>query len=91
MEYYEEENIWQKEFILNKKEDFEYKFIFISNGVVKKWEDGNNRMFKYSYIKKLIENNLDDGYAHLEEENNESYDYDLNEHTLYINCDWRNK
>ena len=91
MEYYEEENIWQKELILNKKEDFEYKFIFISNGVVKKWEDGNNRMFKYSYIKKLIENNLDDGYAHLEEENNESYDYDLNEHTLYINCDWRNK
>ena len=51
MDYYEEENIWQKELILNKKEDFEYKFIFISNGVVKKWEDGNNRIFKYSLLK----------------------------------------
>jgi len=91
MEYFDEENIWQKEFILNKKEDFEYKFIFISNGVVKKWEDGNNRIFKYSYIKKLIEINLQDGFAHLEEENNESYDYDLNEHILFINCDWRIK
>ena len=30
MEYFDEENIWQKEFVLNKKEDFEYKFIFIS-------------------------------------------------------------
>ena len=91
MEYFDEENIWQKEFVLNKKEDFEYKFIFISNGVVKKWEDGNNRIFKYSYIKKLIEINLQDGFAHLEEENNESYDYDLNEHILFINCDWRIK
>ena len=92
MKYNKEENIWQKEFILNKKEDFEYKFIFISNGKVKKWEDGNNRIFKYSYIKKLIEINLEDGTAHLEEENNhESFDYDLNEQLLFINCDWNLK
>ena len=88
MEYYEEENIWQKEFELNKKEDFEYKFIFISNGIIKKWEDGNNRIFKYSYIIKLIEMNLEDGIAHIEEENQESFDYDLNEQLLIINCDW---
>ena len=79
MEYNEEENIWQKEFELNNKEDFEYKFIFISNGIIKKWEDGNNRIFKYSYIIKLIEMNLEDGIAHLEEENQESFEYYLNE------------
>jgi len=88
MEYNEEENIWQKEFELNNKEDFEYKFIFISNGIIKKWEDGNNRIFKYSYIIKLIEMNLEDGIAHLEEENQESFEYYLNEQLLIINCDW---
>ena len=92
MKYHKKENVWQKEFIFNKKEDFEYKFIFISNGKVKKWEDGNNRIFKYSYIRKLIEINMEDGVAHLEEENNhESYDYDLNEQLLLINCDWNMK
>ena len=92
MKYNEEENIWQKDLILSKKEDFEYKFIFISNGRVRKWEDGNNRIFKYSYIKKLIEINLKDGTAHLEEENNhESFDYNLKEQLLLINCDWNLK
>ena len=91
MEYNEEENIWQKEFELKKKEDFEYKFIFISNGIIRKWEDGNNRIFKYSYIIKLIEINLEDGIAHIEEENQESFDYDLNEELLFINCQWKFK
>ena len=92
MKYNEEENVWQKELILSKKEDFEYKFIFISNGRVRKWEDGNNRIFKYSYIKKLIEINLKDGTAHLEEENNHvSFDYNIKEQLLLINCDWNLK
>ena len=91
MEYDEEDNIWQKEFLFNKKEDFEYKFIFMSKGNVIKWEDGNNRIFKYSYIKKLLEMNLEDGMAHLEEENKESFDYDLNEELLFINCQWKFK
>ena len=35
---------------------------------------------------------MEDGVAHLEEENNhESYDYDLNEQLLLINCDWNMK
>ena len=92
MKYNEEENVWQKELILSKKEDFEYKFIFISNGRVRKWEDGNNRIFKYSYIKKLIEINLKDGTAHLEEENNHvSFDYNIKEQLLLINCGWNLK
>ena len=91
MEYYKEENIWQKELILTKKKDFEYKFIILSNGIVRKWEDGNNRIFKYNYIKKLLEMNLEDGIAHIEEENEESFDYDSKEKLLIINCDLQTK
>ena len=88
MEFAKDENVWEKEIILNKKKDFEYKFIFVSNEIVRKWEDGNNRIFKYSYVKKLIENNLEDGFAHVEEEENEeSFDFDLKEKLLIINCD----
>ena len=59
---------------------------------MRKCEDGNNRIFKYSYIKKLIEINLEDGTAHLEEENNhESFDYNLKEQLLLINCGWNLK
>ena len=91
MEYYKEENIWQKELILTKKKDFEYKFIILSNGIVRKWEDGNNRIFKYNYIKKLLEMNLEDGIAHIEEENEESFDYDSKEKLLIFNCDLQTK
>ena len=91
MEYYKEENIWQKELILTKKKDFEYKFIILSNGIVRKWEDGNNRIFKYNYIKKILEMNLEDGIAHIEEENEESFDYDSKEKLLIINCDLQTK
>ena len=58
MEFDKDDNVWEKELNLMKKKDFEYKFIFVSNGIIIKWEDGNNRIFKYSYIKKLVENNL---------------------------------
>ena len=91
MEFYKEENIWQKELILSKKKDFEYKFIILSNGIVRKWEDGNNRIFKYNYIKKLLEMNLEDGIAHIEEEDEESFDYDSKEKLLIINCDLQTK
>ena len=89
MEFDKDDNVWEKELNLMKKKDFEYKFIFVSNGIIIKWEDGNNRIFKYSYIKKLVENNLEDGIAHIEEdeENQESFDYDLKEKLLIINCD----
>ena len=88
MGFDKDENVWEKEIILNKKKDFEYKFIFVSNETVRKWEDGNNRIFKYSYVQKLIENNLEDGFAHVEEEENEeSFDFDLKEKLLIINCD----
>ena len=89
MEFDKDDNVWEKELNLMKKKDFEYKFIFVSNGIIIKWEDGNNRIFKYSYIKKLVENNLEDGIAHIEEdeENQESFDNDLKEKLLIINCD----
>ena len=88
MGFNKDENVWEKEIILNKKKDFEYKFIFVSNEIMRKWEDGNNRIFKYYYVKKLIENNLEDGFAHVEEEESEeSFDFDLKEKLLIINCD----
>ena len=91
MEYNKEVNIWEKELFFNKINDFEYKFIFLKNGRDNKWENGNNRIFKYTDIKKLIEMNLQNGMAHIEEENHESFDYDLKEQILYINCEWQSK
>ena len=46
MEFDKDDNVWEKELNLMKKKDFEYKFIFVSNGIIIKWEDGNNRIFK---------------------------------------------
>ena len=89
MEYYKEENIWQKELILDINKVFEYKFIILTNGKIKKWENGNNRIFKYSDIKKLIEKNLEDGMAHIEKGSHESFDYDLKKQLLFINCNWQ--
>ena len=89
MEYFKKENIWQKELILDNNKDFEYKFIVMTNGKIKKWENGNNRIFKYSDIKKMIEKNLEDGIIDIEEENHESFDYDLKKQLLFINCDWQ--
>ena len=38
-------NIWKSQinYDFNMSQEFEFKFIFIENGHVKKWEDGNNR------------------------------------------------
>ena len=90
MEFENDQNAWRVGFILNNEEDFEYKFLFLSGGRVKKWEDGNNRIFKCSYVQKLIENNLKGEYAHLDDEH-ESYDYYLDDYLLIINCFWNQK
>ena len=89
MEYYKEVNIWKKELIIDSNKDFEYKFIILTNGKIKKWENGNNRIFKFSDSKKLIEKNLEDGMAHIEKESHESFDYDLKKQLLFINCNWQ--
>ena len=47
-------NIWRGAIVFNNNQiiDFEYKFIFISKGYVQQWEEGNNRKFILSQIKK---------------------------------------
>ena len=51
-------NIWVKEISINEGVDFEFKYIFIKNKKVQKWEDGDNRKFEYNAIKTQIENQI---------------------------------
>lgn len=71
--------------------DFEYKFIFVQFGKVRKWEDGENRKFSFNLIKGLIENGLkDEEKVHLDM-NQEILDYDINDKKLTIKCYWNQK
>ena len=48
-------NIWKKE-IEGKNDNIEYKFIFIVNNRVQRWEDGGNRILNLKEIKEKIKN-----------------------------------
>ena len=87
-------NIWKG--ILNFNEnnifDFEYKFIFISRGYVKQWEDGNNRKFILSQIKGLIISwPGDENIIHLKNISGQNIDFNYNDNTLTIICEWNKK
>ena len=56
-----EGNIWKANIEYDNINNFEYKFIFLENGNLKKWEDGINRIFSFSQIKNLLETNLIEG------------------------------
>ena len=53
-------NVWKTKINYNftRNNNFEFKFIFISNGRVKQWEDGSNRKINYEQLKELIEPNM---------------------------------
>ena len=92
--YWNEDNIWKAEFYFNFKfiSDFEYKFIFLSNGRVKQWEDGDNRKFILSQVKGLIEPNLINGdIIRLKNIMNQNLKYDCNTYILTIICEWNKK
>ena len=92
--YWNEDNIWKAEFYFNFKfiSDFEYKFIFLSNGRVKQWEDGDNRKFILSQVKGLIEPNLVSGdIIRLKNIMNQNLKYDCNTYILTIICEWNKK
>ena len=57
-------NVWKTKINYNfsRNNSFEFKFIFISNGRVKQWEDGSNRKLNYVQLKELIEHNMKEGY-----------------------------
>ena len=49
-----EGNIWKANIEHDDIKSFEYKFIFMENGAIKKWEDGINRIFSFSQIKNKL-------------------------------------
>ena len=87
-------NIWRASLYFENKNiiDFEYKFIFISKGCIRQWEDGNNRKFILSQIKGLIESCPGGGtLIHLKNISNQNIDYNYNDYTLAIICEWNKK
>ena len=87
-------NIWKGTLFFNDKNinDFEYKFIFISKGQVKQWEEGNNRKFILSQIKGLIESCPNGGnIIHLKNISGQNIDYNYNDRILTIICEWNKK
>ena len=87
-------NIWRATLNYNENTifDFEYKFIFISRGYIKQWEDGNNRKFILSQIKGLIISwPGDENIIHLKNISGQNIDFNYNDNTLTIICEWNRK
>jgi hypothetical protein len=87
-------NIWKAEinYDFGMVKEFEFKFIFIENGRVKKWEDGNNRKLNFYELKNMIEPMIKDEYK-VEFKNIKGNDiiYSHNENTIMIISDWNRK
>ena len=89
-----EGNIWKTELYINDNTilDFEYKFILTCGGSVKRWEEGYNRKFNFSEIKKLIEICPWEGTnIHLNNYQGKSMDFNYNDNTLTMICWWNIK
>jgi len=87
-------NIWKASinYDFNREKEFEFKYIFIENGRVKRWEDGNNRKLEFTQLKNLIEPKIKEEYI-VEFKNNNGKDiiYDDKEGNLTIICNWNQK
>ena len=89
-----EGNIWKTELYINDNTiiDFEYKVILTCGGSVKRWEEGYNRKFNFSEIKKLIEICPWEGTnIHLNNYQGKSMDFNYNDNTLSVICWWNIK
>ena len=87
-----EGNIWKANIEYDDNKGFEYKFIFMENGAIKKWEDGINRIFSFSQIKNLLEPNLISGkIIKLNNIMNQSIEYNYNDYSLTILSEWNKK
>lgn len=87
-------NIWKGTLLFSDSNviDFEYKFIFISKGQVKQWENGNNRKFILSQIKGLIQSCPNGGnIIHLKNISGQNIDFNYNDNSLTIICEWNRK
>ena len=87
-----EGNIWKANIEYNDNKGFEYKFIFMENGAIKKWEDGINRIFSFSQIKNLLEPNLISGkIIKLNYIMDQSIEYNYDDYSLTIISEWNKK
>lgn len=89
-----EGNVWISEITTDIINTFDYKFIFIVNNKVQKWEDGNNRIFNYNDVKGLIESNkknVTNDTININNVNKLSYEYNFKNNSLKIFADWNQK
>ena len=87
-----EGNIWKANIEYDDIKGFEYKFIFMENGAIKKWEDGINRIFSFSQIKNLLEPNLISGkIIKLNNIMDQSIEYNYDDYSLTIISKWNKK
>ena len=87
-----EGNIWKANMEYDDIKVFEYKFIFMENGSIKKWEDGINRIFSFTQIKNLLEPNLTVGkIIKLNNIMDQSIEYNYNDYSLTIISEWNKK
>ena len=89
-----EGNIWNTTINYNftQNSNFEFKFIFISNGQVKQWEDGNNRKLVYEELKQIIEPNIREGRSvEFKNINGNNIIYNYKDSSLTVVCDWNKK
>ena len=87
-----EGNIWKANIEHDDIKSFEYKFIFMENGAIKKWEDGINRIFSFSQIKNILEPNLISGkIIKLNNIMDQSIEYNYDDYSLTIISEWNKK
>jgi hypothetical protein len=84
-------NVWIKKIDYSENIDFEFKFIFIVNMKVEKWEDGNNRIFNFNEIKSKLENEKNNSDIVNINLNQQIYKFDSNENLLTIIAEWNKK
>ena len=84
-------NVWVKTINYTENNDFEFKFIFIVNMRVEKWEDGNNRIFNFNDIKSRLENEKNNSEITTFSLNQQIYKFNSNENLLTIIADWNKK
>ena len=79
-----EGNVWIGE--INIEDDdwqnFEFKFIVVEKGIIKRWEDGENNLMNFDELIKNIISNKVGRY------NKYKYEYNKNEEILSIKCHW---
>ena len=79
-----EGNVWIGEINIEDEDwkNFEFKFIVIEKGIIKRWEQGENNLINFDELIKNILSNKIGRY------NKYKYEYNKNEATLYIKCHW---